>query len=215
MAKTVDFRARNVNKIDVDFIDQMVDKKTIKWRKGAISKLVETQRFADKIGLNGDLVKKLEMALNIKNKGKGKDEKMTMERMFEGMVVRLLTNTVKESQLKEAGVKPSKNLSTAKMRVEHFVNNIKEHNKKSKYTIMVTKSTAIRGLGTKEDMVIDESLLKCSDKQILVNGTNANRKAINSFFAENGNFVEYNMTLGSDSSRLHNTRTLSNLYKTL
>jgi len=204
----------NVAQKDHGYINSLVDGKVISNQGEAISEIVNNNLLFSELGLSSAKVEKLRMVTNMLSES---DNNVTLKSLVNRMIELSLSEANAISEINEKEVIEDKTISvrgSARVRIEYFVEMIKEHNSKSSNTLMITQTLLSKGLSSnKANYNIDLDKIKASDKSFFENGTNSNRNAIKRVVMDNDGFKEYNSTLGNNSIRKHNQNSIKNLSK--
>jgi len=204
----------NVAQKDHNYINSLVNGETVSNQGEAISEIVNNNLLFSELGLNSAKVEKLRMVTNMLSES---DNNVTLKSLVNRMIELSLSEANAISEINEKEVIEDKTISvrgSARVRIEYFVEMIKEHNSKSSNTLMITQTLLSKGLSSnKANYNIDLDKIKASDKSFFENGTNSNRNAIKRVVMDNDGFKEYNSTLGNNSIRKHNQNSIKNLSK--
>lgn len=204
----------NVTQKDHDYINSLVDGKAVSNQGEAISEIVNNNLLFNELGLDAAKVEKLRMVTSMLSEN---DNNVTLSSLMNRMIELSLSEANAMNEIDEKEVIENKSISvrgSARVRIEHFVEMIKEHNSKSPNTLMITQTLLSKGLSSnKSNYNIDLSKIKASDKSFFENGTNSNRNAIKRVVMDNNGFKAYNSTLGNESIRKHNQNSIKNLSK--
>lgn len=204
----------NVAQKDHDYINSLVDGKAVSNQGVAISQIINNSLLFSELGLDAAKVEKLRMVTSMLSEN---DSNVTLSSLMNRMIELSLSEANAMNEIDEKEVIENKSISvrgSARVRIEYFVEMIKEHNSKSPHTLMITQTLLSKGLSSnKSNYRIDLDKIKASDKSFFENGTNSNRNAIKRVVMDNDSFNVYNSTLGNDGIRKHNQNSIKNLSK--
>ena len=179
--------------------------------EASLEKAVLESKMFDELGLNKH-IQKIKMIEDVlKKKGDG----LTLASVFNKVLDTAFNEAVGMGNLDKEEVIEDKSINkigAARIRINHFIKMIKEHNSSSKHTLKITQTLLANGLTSgKRDRIINLDMIKASDRRFFVKGTNSNRKAIKRALLDYGNFSDYNNTLSDLSTRKHNIATIKEL----
>jgi hypothetical protein len=177
----------------------------------ALAEIVEKSIALDSLGIDLNKVKKLELIIEISKKnGKDIDLKTLLNRMIESE----FNETVKINEMdkKEVIKDSSINVSgSAKVRINHFIDMIKEHNSKSDNKLMLSQTLLSKGIDGSGKRVINLEKIFASDKSSFAKGCGSHRNAIKEVCLDNNNFDKYNAQISDLTARANNMKIIKNL----
>lgn len=201
-----------------NYINQTVSDNGLKNQGEAIERIVNDSLILKELGLDSKIMKKIRLANNILSKENQNGENIPISSMFERVINELLHKAVKVSEIEKDKVIEDKSINStgsARVRINHFVELIKEHNTNSPNTLKITQTLLANGLtsGNKNRQINLSKIMvsDISDKEIFVTGTNANRAAIKAVLTDNQDFERYNNSLSGLSKRSHNIKSIRKL----
>jgi hypothetical protein len=177
----------------------------------ALAEIVEKSIALDSLGIDLNKFKKLELIIEISKKnGKDIDLKILLNRMIESE----FNETVKINEMdkKEVIKDSSINVSgSAKVRINHFIDMIKEHNSKSDNKLMLTQTLLSKGIDGNGKRVINLEKIFAADKSGFAKGCGSHRNAIKEVCLDNNNFDKYNAQISDLTARANNMKIIKNL----
>ena len=200
-----------VSSVAHDYIKDFQQVKNFDTQGEALNELVDSHKTMLALGIDEKMIAKLELLKEILSAGGSKVEMKEVLSIAVNTVMKKanIVNGLDTTDVLNSG---SSLHGSARIRINHFVEMIKEHNSNSNYTLKITQTLIANGLGGgKASRNVDLDLIKCSDNSFFAKGTNSNRAAIKSAVLENGGFVEYNNSLSNLTTRAHNLATIKNL----
>lgn len=210
--KTKKISIKGVTQNQHDYFANMVGERGLQNQGEAFKNLIDNDKIFNELGLDNNKFSKMKMIVEMLSKD---GNEISLDVLMNRMIETSFSEAVGMSKLSKEKVVSDisiQHAGSARLRVQHFVEMIKEHNSKSEHKLMITQTLLADGLNSgKVKKNIDLSKIKASDKTYFVNGTNANRKAIKSVVLENKGFKEYNSTIGEKSPRSHNKISSKNL----
>lgn len=176
--------------------------------------VVKNSMTFNELGLNENKIKKMQMIMSNLNK---QGQNLTLENVIDRMIDTAFNHSVKVANIDTQKVinNPSlRVLGGAEIKINHFVEMIKEHNQNSEFSLKITQTLLANGLTSgNKDRTIDLSKIKASDKSFFASGTKCNRGAIKKVLASNSKFTDYNNSLSDLSTRTHNINSIKGLKK--
>lgn len=186
------------------YVNDLKDKKELGNVGEALDVLIDSHKIMNELGLNDERqIKRLKMIQDMLNKdGQNISLSNIMDR-FITSAFKGATNVVEMDKSKVINNSSISLKGSARIRINHFIKQLKEHNEKSEHKIQISQAVIRFGISGQNKTSIDSSKILCTDKNILINGTGSNGGAIKRVFVDNGNFKGYNEGLGI-SNRVHN-----------
>ena len=165
----------------------------------------------DSLGIDSNKVKKLELIIEISKKnGKNIDLKTLLNRMIESEFNQ--TVSINRMDKKEVIKDSSINISgSAKIRINHFIDMVKEHNSKSDNKLMLSQTLLSKGIDGSGKRVINLEKIFASDKSSFAKGCGSHRNAIKEVVLDSNNFDKYNATISDLTPRANNMKSIKAL----
>ena len=193
-----------------EYVNDLKDKKELNNVGEALDVLIDSHKTMNELGLNERQIKRLKMMQDMLNKD---GQNISLSNLMDRLISSSLSTAVKVTEMDKSKVIKDSNISlkgSARIRINHFIEQLKEHNQKSPHKIQISQAVVRFGISGQNKTKIDSDMIVCNDKDILINGTGSNGAAIKRVFVDNGNFKAYNEGLGI-ANRVHNRMIIKQL----
>jgi hypothetical protein len=199
-------------KVQHEYFSSLIGSNGVNNQRQAFAVVLDSHKIVSKLGLDSGKVAKLEMMAELLSKD---GENVALDVLVNRLIETAFSKAVNVVELDKSEVVSDKTIQSsgsARLRVQHFVDMIKEHNSKSSDKLMITQTLLADGLTSgNSKRSIDLSKIMASDKSYFESGTNANRGAIKAVVLDNKGFKAYNSSISEKSSRAHNSKTIKSL----